>query len=157
MGGRQKKVVGQTPNVEIHLRDPPGFFDLPLMGGGMGPVSENGDLGLAAVGDVHSVDVPVVLDHRLGARLPENAVVPIGVQPEQPGVLELHEEARPLAEVSPNGVVDDFELGPALRLPDRPARVQLQYETVFVVYYFLPDADGVYEQARCGPRIQSLH
>ena len=63
------------------------------MTGGTRAVSENPDLSLTAVGYIYAVDVFVVLYDRLRAGLPEDAVVFLGVGPEKPGVLELHEEA----------------------------------------------------------------
>lgn len=64
--------------------------------------------------NVDAVDVAVVLDHRLHAGLPEDALpAATGLRAEEVGVLKLDEEACALAEVATDGVVDDFEGGGA--------------------------------------------
>lgn len=99
------------------------------------------------MGYVDPIHEPVVVEPRLQARLIEDAVVTYGARlhPYQLGVLELDEEARPLAEVSPYGVVDDLCVGRALLLQCLGARLQLQYEAVLVVDHLLPDAHRVQE------------
>ena len=73
IGRRQKAVIVQTADVKVDLLDLPGLLHLPLVVGGLLAVAEDGDGGLAAVGDVDAVDVPVVAHDGLGAGLPEDA------------------------------------------------------------------------------------
>lgn len=122
------------------------------MVGGALAVAEEGDGGLAAVGDVDAVYVAVVLDDGFHGGLPEDTLVaaaaPAGAElhAEEVGVLELGEEDGALAEVAPDGMVDDLEAGGAARPQRRRVGLQLQDEAILVINHLLPDAHRVGEQ-----------
>ena len=106
---------------------------------------------------VNAIHVSVILYSRNHCRFPIHTVVSLRrLHSNQFGVLELNNEARALAKVSPDCVARDFSLGRALGLEDIWGRLKPQYEAVFVVNGFLSHANSFKEQVGYAPGVQSL-
>lgn len=138
---RQEAIQSESPQVEINLLNAPRLLQLPLMVHGALAVPEQRHGGLARVGDVDAVNVPVVLDDRLHAGLPKDGLAsPPGLHAEQVGVLQLDDEPGPLAEVPPHRVVDDVEGRRAAGLERGRVGLPLQDEALLAIDHLLPDA-----------------
>lgn len=111
------------------------------------------------MGDVDAVDGAVVAEAGLHGGLPEDAAAGAAAGPDlqQVRVLELHQQARALAEVAPHGVPDDLDAAAVARPQARRLRLHLEHEAVLAVDAPLADAHRVREQARRQLRVQTLH
>lgn len=138
---RQEAIQRQPNNVEINLLDPPRLLHLRPVIAQRLPVPEDGRRRLPAVRDVDPFHVPVLLDLGLHAGFPEHALVALRrLHPDQLRVRELDQEPGSLAEVAPDGVVDDLGVRGALGPEDFRAGFELQGEAIFVGYGFFADA-----------------
>lgn len=146
----------QTPYIEIYVFNFPFLFDLPLVVGRLLSVSEYRDACFTTVCNVNTINILIVIHYRLCPSLPKDIVVILGFHHQQPGILKLNQETRPLAEVAPDCVVDDLIIWSALRLADCWTRLELEDEAVFAAYDFLSYACCVYKQIGRRPWIQSL-
>jgi hypothetical protein len=108
------------------------------------------------VRDVDAVDGAVVVEVRLHGGLPEDAAVSARLDLQQVRVLQLHQQARPLAEVPPHRVPDDLHAAAVARPQARRLRLHLEHEAVLAVHAPLADAHRVREQARRQHRVKSL-
>lgn len=106
---RHEETRSQTINIKVNLFNFPGFLELPLMVCRLLAISENRDKSFPTMGDINTIHILILLDHRFIAGFPEDAVVVSGgFHSEKPGIFKLDQKPWSLAEISPDCVVDDF-------------------------------------------------
>ncbi|CAL1355923.1 unnamed protein product [Linum trigynum] len=156
---RRQEIIRRQPlNIEIHLVDLPRLLHPPpLVLHGVAVPEERGHR-LPSVRHVDPFDAAVVPDEGGDVGLPEDAVVgPHRLDHlHQLGVAELDEQPGLVAEVAPNGVVEDLGAGRALELEDGVVGVELEDEAVLVLDLLLADEGRLDEQFGHAPGVQSL-
>lgn len=73
----------QAPDIKVDILDLPLLFQVALVVGRFLPIAEDREAGPAAVCNVDTVDMLVVVHHRLCTGLPEDTVIIFGAEAKQ--------------------------------------------------------------------------
>lgn len=88
-----EELLIQTINIKVNLFNFPGFLELPLVICRLLSISENRDRSPPTVGDINTIHILILFDHRFIAGFPEHAVVVSGgFHSQKPGIFELHQK-----------------------------------------------------------------
>lgn len=155
--GRDEVLVRKPRNIEHHVVDPPLLLHpYPSLVRRSVPKSDHRRDRPASVSHRHPVHFLVLLHQAADGGLPVGGVTARRLHSAELRVLDVDEQAAPLAEVAVEDVPDDFAWPVASLRDGRSVGRDLEYEAVLLPHALLAEALRAAEHARRGVRVQAL-